>query len=418
MEPDRRWRIAAAAVPLCLLAAACQAPADDGGWNRSALSTRTPEPTESPVLRRPPARPRLAESVIYERFCRRRDPLPGPLVAAFDGSRVVVVSGTGEEIARIPGRPPVRWSASGGLLAVGPHGALWTWDGRRYEGTDVPLELTSERGARWVWSPSGDCALILDDGRLNAFHTGAGANTVTLLPRGVEAAAWGPDALVAVVMRERSRRSLWIADLAGSRLLQLVAFPPDACCVVLAGWVRERDQILFWVGSGNSKVGWRLQSVDLHGRRRTWGWTRPRPDAVAPCGDSLVALTGSDVSLLRPNVPRRDLAGPARFTGLGCSSDGSYVVAAGSAGLTLYSTDGSRSIVMDAAPGITPWVPEWGPPGSGVLFVRTSAGGAALWFLPEGGVNPRFVVRLGRPSSRRAFDWTATDPSGLLRAAS
>ncbi|HEX2057252.1 MAG TPA: hypothetical protein VHI71_02690 [Actinomycetota bacterium] len=423
MRTSLLGRVLSAALPLLLLAAACSS-ADDGGWDPSAFAARTSEPpVETPPPRDPRTRRPLAEAVRYEQFCPRRDPLPRRLVATSDGTRVAVVSEAGTRVARVPGGAPVRWSASGRLLAVGPRGELWTWDGKRYEGPDVPLELASQGGARWAWSPTGDCAVVLANGRLDAFHTGAGANVVTLVPRGVEAAAWGRGPRIAVLLREESRRSLWIADLRESVMRRVTAFPPDVCCVVLGGWAPGGDEILFWAGPGTSVMqdGWPLQSVDAEGRRRTWGRTLPRPDTITRCGNAVAALTGdrtlqrARVALLRPGRPVATVAEPDRFTGVSCSANGSFVAATGTSGLRILFADGSMSTAI--GPAVPSAAPEWGPPGSGVLFFRRSGRATQLWFVPEGGTAPRALIELPRTPERpphQTFDWTGSPPTGLL----
>ncbi|MDQ4025972.1 MAG: hypothetical protein M3217_10885, partial [Actinomycetota bacterium] len=378
------------------------------------------EPARSPG---PDVRSRrqLSGGLVYDRACAQHDSPSSELVAAFDGERVVVSDG-GDEIARIRGRPPVRWSGSGGLLAVGRRGALWTWDGQRYEGPDVPLELSRGGRASWAWSPYADCALVLDGDRLDAFHTGAGANSTTLVNENVEAAAWGPRGRVAVVLEEEGRRSLWVADPMRSTMRLVSDFDPATCCVVLGGWTRS-GEALFWAGPGRSAMqdGWPLRSATPRGRTKTWGRTLPRPDTIAICDAGIVALTGSDrhlrtsrVSLLRAGKRTEHLTKRARHQGLACSADGASVVVAAGAGLTIVPFDGSPATPLTRPRRATDVDPQWGP--GGVLFVRQTGPVRELWLVtPER--RPRFVATLVAPpkaSPELAYDWTATRPTGLL----
>jgi hypothetical protein len=396
-------------IVLCLLFAACTS--GDG-------ADRAAEPTGAPT-RDVQSQRRLPGGVVYDRFCAKHRPPPSHLVAAFDGRRVVVSDGR-EEIARIRGRPPVRWSASGALLAVGRRGALWTWDGKRYEGPDVPLDLSADR-ASWAWSPYGDCAMRLDDEMLDAFHTGAGANSTTLLHEGVQAAAWGPRGRIAVVLEDDGRPSLWIVDLKRSTMQRVSDFEPDTCCVVLGGWTPS-GEVLFWAGPGTSIMqdGWPLQSVGEDGRTSTWGRTLPRPDTIAICGEEIAAFTASDrdlqgsrVSLLRSDNEPKHLTKRASHFGLACAPDAASVVVAGDRGLSVVPLDGARVTPLTRPPRLTDAFPEWGP--RGILFVRQTGLVRQLSFVATG--RPRFTATLVAPPKTApdlAFDWTATPPDGLL----
>lgn len=355
-------------IVLCLLLAACT-PGD--GANSGAEAR--PSPSEKVRSQR-----RLSGGVVYDNFCAKHRSPHSDLIAAFDGNRIVVSDGE-RTVSRIPGRPPVRWSASGALLAVGRRGALWTWDGKRYEGPDVPLELSNDGRASWAWSPYGDCALILDGDRLDAFHTGAGANRTALVQEDVRAAAWGPRGRVAVVLEEAGRPSLWIVDLKSSTMHLVSGFERATCCVVLGGWTQS-GEALFWAGPGTSVMqdGWPLQSVDEDGRTRTWGRTLPRPDTIAICDDGIAALTGSDrhlggsrVSLLRAGKRPEHLTNRTRQFGIACSSDGASVVVAAGAGSSVVPLDGSP-VTPPTRPGRLTDAPDL------------------------------------------AFDWTATRPAGVL----
>ncbi|MBW3595369.1 MAG: hypothetical protein KY391_07295 [Actinobacteria bacterium] len=396
----------------------------------SPPTTRTtPTPGASPNSRRSattraePTQRRLDASVIYRNFCRRHESPARPLVAAYDGNDVVLTSTDGVVVARIPGRPPVRWSSSGGLVAVGPEGELWTNEGRPYEAPETHLALVDEREDAWAWSPSGDCALVLKDGLLSAFHTGAGANSVILIEEGVESFWWGPGSEVAMVIKNGARRELWSADLRRGDMTRLIRFPKKICCVKLAGWDPGGKRVLYWAGPRKSGMqdGWELHSVDQRGRTRAWGTTLPRPDTIARCGDDLVGLIGGDrtgrgnrLAVLEPNERPDAFTSAGTFTGISCSNDGRYVVATTDQGLELFSVGGGRVTALTDDPGVTDVFPQWGPARSGVLFVRQSGGTRQLWFNPEGG-RARFMMELGDSRDMPAellFDWTATPPGG------
>jgi hypothetical protein len=112
----------------------------------------------------------------------------------------------------------------------------------------------------------------------------------------------------------------------------------------------------------------------------------------------------------------------APYTSPTCSPDGRFVAAIRDGKLVLLQNGGSaRGITegpyLDAAP-------EWGPPRSGILFLRLPEGetDAEVWFFPEGGTvrrTPLVVPGARSVLSSKDFttdgviDWSATPPSGV-----
>jgi hypothetical protein len=102
-----------------------------------------------------------------------------------------------------------------------------------------------------------------------------------------------------------------------------------------------------------------------------------------------------------------------------CSPDGRYIAAVRQNGrLSLLSSNGTfiREIVTDS--GYRDAEPIWGPPRTGIVFVRTRTGApdapAEVWFVAEGGVPRDTGLRLPHPIEtniripwRGFFDWTA-----------
>jgi hypothetical protein len=82
--------------------------------------------------------------------------------------------------------------------------------------------------------------------------------------------------------------------------------------------------------------------------------------------------------------------------------------------LAILRADGSEVITLTPE-GVTDAAPEWGPPGTGLIFVRRSGADAMVWFAAEGRTSVSLGVRLSVPTPdyawHRVLDWSATPPN-------
>ncbi len=102
---------------------------------------------------------------------------------------------------------------------------------------------------------------------------------------------------------------------------------------------------------------------------------------------------------------------PNGVTEASCSPNGRFTAGVRRGRLTLY--EGSRLVRILTKGPYRDRHPEWGPPRSGVLFVRARDGSerTEVWFLPEGG-NPNRTALMAQ-SDIDGIDWSATPPTGL-----
>lgn len=376
----------------------------------------------------------------FPRTCLRpaQPPAGDGLVAVVGRGRVAIASLGGEEVASFRSRPPVAVSPSGGFVAAGPQGLMWTTDGESIAAANGEFQhgfvWQAKRGA-WAWSPISDCGLSAERGQLlvssaDPQETSLG---VTLLTRKVEAFAFSPDGReLGILTREagpRSPASIWIADLTRSRMEEVRRFRRATCCITLGGWSPDGQHLFYWAASGNSVAadGWPLTSVTAAGARGNWGPTLTRPTVLEVCGDRLVGLTGGDrfqqgnrIAVLERGRQPRSLTARGSYGSLTCARSGALIAASRSGRMVLF--DGSGNFVRNLttiATGngeLTELSPDWGPPGTGILFIRQIHDTRQLWFLGEGAAAPNVVadvVLTGTHPLGTLFDWSATPPAGL-----
>jgi hypothetical protein len=397
-----------------------------------------PEPTPSPEETSTTQIPdRLAHR--YPRACLRPVSSPGAfgLVAAYKDHAVTITTAAGDVRAKIraPGgivRPPLAWSPSGTVLAMGAQGLLWRPNGRIVRIGDVQHGLVQGSSGTWGWSPRSDCGVQVDEsGALLAVGANplvAGAGTV-LLDEGTESFWFSPDGRkLGLVMNDGRSRSIWVASLVTNRMHLVRDFPKATCCISLGGWAPDGAGLFHWAGPGASVMadGWTLGSVEMDGDLHSWGTTIPGTP-IARCSGRLLAVVGDDrhggggrIAVLRTDDDPSPLTSSAeRISSFSCSPDGLFMVAREDARLSLIDASGDRIRFLtnvDTANGTwSEQAPEWGPPRTGILFVRSMHLQQQLWYLPEGSSDERHVVDLelrGRRSGRSAFDWSATSPNG------
>jgi hypothetical protein len=398
---------------------------------------KKPSPTPAPTPKRSPQQPAgISSGPIDLAFdCTGRARVRSPrtdLIAAIDRSKGRIVTTGGDELDTFPARAPVRWSA-GGLLATGPRGDIWTVSGA---GEIAPLErgevqvAMADEPSTWGWSPIADCAAVIVDGELQLFGlAGIPPAKASLIEGDVQAFSFSPSGrYIAAVVRQGVDATLWLVDLARHRLDEWERFASGTCCVALGGWTPDGDELFYWAGSGTSLMadGARLRSArPREVGTSAWGTTLPRPETLIRCGDRVLGTVGGDrsqqrnrLAVLRGGHPAAPLTETASFAEGTCSRTGDLIAIIRNGRLVLL--DGSGTFIRDITTTETSngvWgdgSPEWGPPGSGIVFERHMHLINQLWYLPEGG-RAYLLTSTSAPSEAGTamFDWLATPPNGL-----
>ena len=396
----------------------------------------------------------------YPRACLRQvqPPSGAGLVAAFDERRVTIVTTTGDVQATIEDvaptvRPPIAWSPSGRALAVGPQGLFWTPEGERVPIGDVQHGMVLGIRGRWGWSPIADCGVHINQ-KGELLITAVDSSTATkgglavgpgipLVRPTVESFAFAPEGRsLGLVIVEGKRREIWVADLTRNTMTAVTRFPSSTCCVTLGGWTPDGAELLFWAASGASVSadGWLLQSVDPQTRRiSSFTAMRVRPEFLERCAEDLLGIVGGDRFDVGPMRLGELQAGSGAsyltprtesHFNFSCTSNGALIATArgevrdGSEAtrstsrteVTILRADGSEVITLTPA-GMSDGAPEWGPPGTGLIFVRLSDGDATVLFAAEGRTPTALGVSVAIPRPdfvwHQVLDWSATLPDGL-----
>lgn len=409
-----------------------------------------------------PSEPKTTRRLVneYPRACLRRVPPPSGagLIAAYNDRSVTIVTTNGDVQATIEDvaptvRPPIAWSPSGQVLAVGPQGLFWTAEGARVFGGDFQHGMVAGARGRWGWSPIADCGVQIDeDGELLITAVDPSTSTTGRLAVGagiplvrptVESFAFSPDGRsLGFVIVDGRRTEIWVADLEKNTMAAITRFPSSTCCVTLGGWSADGAELLFWAAPGTSVSadGWLLQSVDPATRRiSSFTAVRVHPELLERCAGDLLGIVGGDRFDVGPMrlAKLRAGAAPSYLTprteshfGFSCTSNGALIATArgevrdGSEAvrsttpteITILRADGSEVITLTPA-GMSDGVPEWGPPGTGLIFVRLSDGAATVLFAAEGRTPTALGVSVSIPRPdfawQQVLDWNATPPDGL-----
>lgn len=434
------------------LPAAEQTPRERGG-RASPRPTPAASPTAAiPAIDPPGGNEALRRGPLvapFPRNCLGREGgvEPANLVAVAAGGRVTVATTAGDRRFSVPAGPPVAWSSGGAFLATG-EGVLFDRRGKRM-GRLFPGVAVSA----WAWAPRAQCAFGIGspDGRLVLGKPHRG--TRTLVGSGVEAFALSPDGRsLAYIRREEDpdgpKLGLWVARLDHSRTTELVRFPSSVVAAEIGPWLPSGRHVLVWTAPGASILadGVTLRAADVEGSRRGGASLRgyrvtalAYPDQVEHCGGSAIAVVGGGRDSTREKVlafvdrpPRADVLTDDGFAyaAPSCSPDAEFVVAvrapeeASPDTRRLVLLDGRGTLVREltTGEGLADESPEWGPRGTGVLFVRrpTDGGEAQVWFIAEGSAARDTGLRLEVPRPfygsygwRPLLDWSATAPVGL-----
>jgi Tol biopolymer transport system component len=306
---------------------------------------------------------------------------------------------------------------------------------------------------RWGWSPIADCGVHIDaNGELlitavdpststeEGLAVGAG---IPLVRPTVESFSFSPDGrALGLVIVDGRRREIWVADLKRNKMAAVTRFPSSTCCVTLGGWTPDGAELLFWASPGTSVSadGWLLQSVDPETRRiSSFTAMRVRPALLERCAGDLLGIVGGDrfdvgpmrLAELQPgSAPRYLTPRTESHFSFSCTANGALIATArgevrdgsdpvGSTSrteVTIVGVDGSEVITLTPA-GMSDAAPEWGPPGTGLTFVRLSDGGAMVLFAAEGRTPTALGVSVSIPRLDSAWhqvlDWSVTPPDGL-----
>ena len=380
------------------------------------------------------------------------------MIAAYDERRVTIVTTTGDVQATIEDvaptvRPPIAWSPSGRVLAVGPQGLFWTPEGERVLAGDVQHGMVVGARGRWGWSPIADCGIHIDtNGELLITAVDPSTTTegrlavgvgIPLVRPTVESFAFAPDGRsLGLVIGEGARRAIWVADLETNKMTEVTRFPSSTCCVTLGGWTPDGAELLFWAapGASVSADGWLLQSVDPETRRiSSFTAVRVRPEFLERCAGELLGIVGADrfdvgpmrlAELLTGAAPRYLTPANESHFSFSCTPNGALIASTrGEVGdvsdpvgsssrteVTILRRDGSEVITLTPV-GENDAEPEWGPPGTGLIFVRLSDDDATVLFAAEGRAPTALgvFVSIPRPGFawQKVLDWSTTPPDGL-----
>jgi hypothetical protein len=185
---------------------------------------------------------------------------------------------------------------------------------------------------------------------------------------------------------------------------------PIADCVVGAG----RDGLIVGVAGREPVTILRGRVGGLH------------PFSFSSDGTKIFFSSGSDDHVLDLSRHELTTGRPSKSRDIcdrfdtACSPDGRYLAAIRQGRLVLLSRSGSfiRNIATDS--GYEDAYPIWGPPRTGIVFIRTKVGDAEapaeIWFVAEGGVPRSTGLTLPPPSAgiqpgqwRSFFNWTAAE---------
>ena len=339
--------------------------------------------------------------------------------AAFQGGVVSMVAPGSRSVVRVDATKPVAWSPSGRYLATG-RGDLYRPTGRGAG------SLLDNRSSLWEWSTISDCAIGVHRLGLSVDSPAFDAR-VLLEMSGVEQMTFSPDGrrlgfVLAATDGRGPALSLWIADLEREVARRLTK---PAHAIHLLGWNVSGTQLLYGAAARESVAadGVRLRSTGS-GRRSGAGVRVLAHDgSLVHCGtrDLVVAGAGRE-SNLNKRLAYMTSTGPsyitptsAAVTSPSCSSDGGFIaVVALSEGanlstrrLAVLRSDGSFERFL-APDGSGDEYPVWGPPGTGLAFIRMrpSRKLADVWFIAEGAsARPTPLAVAVPPSDHGHHDW-------------
>jgi WD40 repeat protein len=361
----------------------------------------SPEPSQAPTPEaEPSATPQapLTELVdLYPRHCLHPAPAVdgGGAVAALSGDRAEISDLDGRAIDHLQAEGPIQWSPSGRYLASGGE-SVHDFQGD-FSGPLLGLGLS-----RWTWSPTSDCVLgIVRDGSGKfsgqLFGGPPGKAGALLVDRPAADFSLSPDGRsLAFVLRDD--RNIYVADLK-SGLVGVMTQKNGSNPIELLPWSSDSEFVIFndtgsnVIGdSGGSGSTAKVQDVEVCGSRTILSYAR----------FGLEELFGA--------LPRKLRSPPVSSPA--CSPAGTFIAAIKDEVLTLLDSQGRPVRRLSPDDGLTDAAPDWGPSGTGVLFVRADNDEVAgLWYI-EPGSPAAAPLGLDVDGDAGTFDWSATPPVG------
>ena len=397
----------------------------------SVLDELLPSPEPSPS---PEPEPDEGVDVAGLRFLRVTHPYPKvclrpvsrPTVgklAAYQGGMVSIVAPGSDSVVRISTRKPIAWSPSGAYLA--------TWKGDLYRPSGKGVgSLLNKGSSLWAWSTVADCAVAMDGSGLSVDGPNLDNRLLFELP-GIEDLSFSPDGQsLAFVLRNsprRSARSIWIADLAHGSARRVKSYTPRTPVVRVLGWTSDSKHLFYGIAAGESIAadGVPLRYAAARGSDdgRT-GLTVLADDSfLTHCGESELVVAGGAretntnkrLAFLTSSGPRFITPTSAAVVSPTCSPDGGYIAAVASGDgddisarrLALLRADGSFERFL-APEGSGDEYPLWGPPGTGLSFIRIRPSGrmADVWFIAEGASARPTPLAVALPANDHGtYDW-------------
>jgi hypothetical protein len=365
----------------------------------------TPQESEEPEGTVDPKEPddRLTFAKPVPRPCARTSDPSREALASYSRGKVTIADLDGSVRATASGNPPLELDGSASrlffgrgrvLLARGPAGDL-------FDARPDMWKLVTREGVCSFSSTGGDLTVMVVEGR----------SEVPLLPEGAlggrvrDIVTAGDGTAAAIVARGDDGDRLWWVDLRGGMArLRLVS----EVRIELGGWVGDR--VSYATQGGPTRL---LARSGGPGRRVG----RVAPDSIVACGGDLVGLGGQGVGPLVRLHPGRapSVLAPGPFRSFTCASSGAYLAAVpdDSRQLQLIRADGSALQSFAPEAGLIDDAPLWGPPGAGLVYVRSVRGEkrGTLWHIPDGAGPRSTSIVVDRVDGRWAFDWPAASRS-------
>ena len=359
----------------------------------------------------------------------------GELTAAGGDGTVTISTLGGAEQGSFHASAPVRWSPDGRYLA--------TNDGRIV--TPAGKQAGSFEGD-WSWSPAADCVIASGNDKPELTVTTASGEKTRLLARSPSGFSISPDGtrMALTLAHGPDANDVWIANLETGVVREVDRAASQGSFARLGPWTTDGAAVYYW----RSDSILRSVTTATPAERTIYAPTSNTASSRMPVDDdSLIECAGDPVgvigsrpgpiaaknrrlAVLKPNAPP-DVLTPSHgfvYAYPQCSPDGFYIAAvrgparAGGTDRHVVVLDHQGGIVQSLTSGSgDDFNPEWGPAGTGLLFVQQSAPGEGeVWFAAEGHSASGTGISLSdsyAPFTRKygfesLIDWSATRPTG------
>ena len=229
--------------------------------------------------------------------------------------------------------------------------------------------------------------------------------------RGRAPVSWSPSGVYLAWGRGQVHDVAPLRSIGGSVRLEEWAWSPVADC--LLGLTEDKALVVRVATSGVTKVlvppdaagdGRKLDSFELSGDGRYLRiWFRNGSSESFDLERSRPIRKTPPYHFREPRL----CAEPNGLSSLSCSPSGAFVVGERGQRVFLAGVDGSQRTPLAGGRYLEAF-PEWGPAGTGVLFLRKPVDGrtGAVWFVPEGGsARPTPFVIEGEGFGYPTFPW-------------